>query len=39
MLIAVGLECEVIVDSSKPRLPPTAVFLLRNFERENLQLA
>jgi hypothetical protein len=39
MLIAVGLEYELIVDSSKPCHLPTTVFFLCNFEKEKLQLA
>jgi len=38
MLIAVGLECELIVDGSKPCHPSTTVFLLCNFEKEKLHL-
>jgi len=38
-MIEVGLECELIVDSSKPCRLSTTMFLLCNFEKEKLQLA
>ena len=39
MLMEVGLECELIVDSSKPCHVSTTLFLLCNFEKEKLHLA